>query len=62
MIMPYYFIGMILSSHAQRYEDDFFPDGPQADAEFNAGISVAMTAHDVLSFMNDADVRNGSSS
>jgi hypothetical protein len=53
MIMPYYFIGMILSSHAQRYEDDFFPDGPQADAEFNAGIRVAMTAHDVLSFMND---------
>jgi len=52
VVMPYIFVGMILSSHARRFESDFPPEtSALRDSEFNSGISVAMTAKDVIDFI-----------
>lgn len=53
MIMPYAFIGMILSSHGGDYRSDFHGQSEMKDADFNAGISIAMSAVDVLDFLEN---------
>ena len=50
--MPYSFLGMVIGSHAGDYRTDFKGLGQsEFDIQFNAGISVVMTATDVLDFL-----------
>jgi hypothetical protein len=58
MHMPYLLVGMVLGGHSGQYLADFLPDAdtdilPPKDVDFNAGISVAMTAGDIMDFIRD---------
>jgi hypothetical protein len=61
VILPYLLVGMILGSHSGQYANDFISEDdtdikPPKDADFNAGISVMMSALDILDFLeNDAE-------
>jgi hypothetical protein len=67
IVMPYLLIGMIVNSHSGKYASDFTPDDsdedipeldgpeqilPPKDADFNAGISVALTIDQILEVIN----------
>ena len=61
VILPYLLVGMILGSHSGQYASEFISEDdtdikPSKDVEFNAGISVAMSAVDILDFLeNDVE-------
>jgi hypothetical protein len=61
--VPYKLIGMILGSHSGRYASDFVvPDDPETvvskDADFNAGISVALPIHLVMEVLESEPMKN----
>jgi hypothetical protein len=62
-VMPYFLVGMIFGSHSGQYAGDFISEEdtdikPPKDVDFNAGISVAMTAADILDFVkNGAEMK-----
>jgi hypothetical protein len=62
-IMPYFLVGMFLGAHSGQYADDFLSEEdsdikPPKDADFNAGIGVAMTAEDIFDFVaNDPELK-----
>jgi hypothetical protein len=56
IILPYGLLGMMLGSHSGQYAGDFVADGdtdilPPKDADFNAGIGVAMNVTDIIEFI-----------
>jgi hypothetical protein len=55
LLMPYLLVGMVLGSYSGQYAGDFLSEqDTDIQPHFNAGISVAMTAEDILDFiMND---------
>jgi hypothetical protein len=63
LVMPYLLVGMVLGSHSGQYAEDFLSEDdsdikPPKDADFNAGISVAMTAEDIVDFVtNDPELK-----
>lgn len=57
-ILPYFLLGMILGSHSGQYVNDFISEKDTdidfiRDADFNAGISVALPALDILDFVEN---------
>jgi hypothetical protein len=51
-------VGMILSSHGGQFGSDFLSENgediePAKDVDFNAGLSVAMTADDIMDFLTN---------
>lgn len=55
-VMPYFLVGMFLGSHSGQYSEDFLSEEdsdikPPKDADFNAGIGVAMTGEDIFDFI-----------
>jgi len=60
VVLPYRLVGMVLGSHANNYASDFISENdtdiqPLKDADFNAGISVALPATDILDFVQNED-------
>ena len=61
-VMPYLLVGMILGGHSGQYSSDFLSEADTdivpKDVDFNAGISVAMTAEDIVDFIiNDSGLK-----
>lgn len=56
IVLPYLLVGMIISNHAGQYREDFVSDDPNqillSDADFNAGISVAVPVDQILEVLN----------
>jgi hypothetical protein len=58
IIVPYGLLGMMLGSHSGQYAEDFVSESdtdilPPQDADFNAGIGVAMSIADIIEFLNN---------
>jgi hypothetical protein len=57
-IVPYGLLGMMLGSHSGQYAEDFVSENdtdilPPKDADFNAGIAVAMSVVDIIEFLEN---------
>ena len=61
-LVPYALIGIVLGSHSGRYESDFIEPYDESsliskDADFNAGISIALPIQAVLDVINSDELK-----
>ena len=61
-LVPYALIGMVLGSHSGKYENDFVEADDEEnliskDADFNAGISIALPIQAVLDVINSDELK-----
>jgi hypothetical protein len=64
LILPYMLLGMIIFIHGGSYEQDFVVEDdsdvhPLKDADFNAGIAVALPTQAILDLLNSGPAKEG---